>query len=72
MPGNSPIWRRSLALGQFTIKIPPEPVSQMPEQLLAGRHAHEGIVPHAAGNGLQAYEGTIGTTGIPPPPNTSQ
>jgi hypothetical protein len=44
----------SQAPAQLTINRPPEPVSQMPEQLAVGRHAHEGVAPHPAGNAKQA------------------
>jgi hypothetical protein len=43
----------SQAPAQLTIKRPPEPVSQMPEQLAVGRQAHEGVAPHPAGNAKQ-------------------
>ena len=43
----------SQAPAQLTVKRPPEPVSQMPEQLAVGRHAHEGVAPHPAGNAKQ-------------------
>ena len=54
----------SQAPAQLTIKRPPEPVSQIPEQFAVGRQAHEGVAPHPAGNAKQEWEPVL--PGMPP------
>jgi hypothetical protein len=43
-------------VAQTTVRTPPARVSQTPEQLRVGRHAHDAAAPHAAGNGKHSEE----------------